>query len=416
MPLNVKTSNSTHAEPLPYKAFLLSLALSVMVTEMATDIYLMAQKILMVTFKTTPAAIMYSFSAYMVGMGLSIPIYGMLADKIGRRPVLLGAMGIFSLGSLLCPFSPTIEYLWVIRGFQGIGGGGAYIIAMTALSDRFAGNSLARAISLLQASIALSPAFSPIIGAWLLTLYNWKMNFYFLGAMAVCTWLFLWRYMPETHSEPRASFSCMAAFQAYCRVFKDPTFLSLTLLSALPFGALWAYLSGVTLYVLDKLHLDPWHFSLFQASEVLAYIAATLLNSRVLTYRDPFTLLGYGVWCCLSGAIFLALTALYAAGAISMIITAMCVFSFGLGFVFSNGVTLVMAAKTPHKGIRAASLSSTELLLPALVAWIIGHIYQERLLEPAISMLVIMLLTMVVYLWVSQQRTQGCKKNFPIDG
>ncbi len=73
-------------------------------------------------------------SAYSLAMVASMPLYGKLGDLYGRRRILLGAIGIFLIGSLACGMAQTMDQLLVARFVQGLGGGGLGEIAMATIA------------------------------------------------------------------------------------------------------------------------------------------------------------------------------------------------------------------------------------------------------------------------------------------
>ena len=62
--------------------------------------------------------------AYLLASVVTVPLYGQLGDRLGRRRVLCGAIALFSLGSLGCGLAPSLGWLLAARVLQGLGGGG----------------------------------------------------------------------------------------------------------------------------------------------------------------------------------------------------------------------------------------------------------------------------------------------------
>src|SRR5205085_6093556 len=77
------------------------------------------------------------FSAYLLASTVMVPIYGKLADLIGRRPTYFLGVGVFLVGSALCGAARSMEMLVVARTVQGIGAGAIFPLTMTIFGDLF---------------------------------------------------------------------------------------------------------------------------------------------------------------------------------------------------------------------------------------------------------------------------------------
>lgn len=77
------------------------------------------------------------FSVYMLASTVTVPLYGKLADMYGRKNLLMIAVGIFTLGSILCGLANSMVTLIIYRGIQGLGAGGMIPLSMIIVGDLF---------------------------------------------------------------------------------------------------------------------------------------------------------------------------------------------------------------------------------------------------------------------------------------
>jgi MFS family permease len=77
------------------------------------------------------------FSGYVLASAVTTPLYGRLADVIGRRPVLFAGIGIFVAGSMLCTAAWSMPVLIVARAVQGLGAGALLPVALTVVGDLY---------------------------------------------------------------------------------------------------------------------------------------------------------------------------------------------------------------------------------------------------------------------------------------
>ena len=74
-------------------------------------------------------------TAYILSSTIAVPLYGKFGDLFGRKIVLQVAIGLFLVGSALCGLAQNMTQLVLMRGLQGLGGGGLMVISMAAVAD-----------------------------------------------------------------------------------------------------------------------------------------------------------------------------------------------------------------------------------------------------------------------------------------
>src|SRR5215470_10755267 len=116
-------------------------------------------------------------TGYLLANAAVIPITGYLSDRVGSKTIFLLALGIFTLGSALCAFAPSVPALIAFRVFQGIGGGALLPVGMAIIFRLFDPTERARAIAVLMIPILLGPAFGPTLGGYLATAASWNAIF-----------------------------------------------------------------------------------------------------------------------------------------------------------------------------------------------------------------------------------------------
>ena len=126
-------------------------------------------------------------TAYLLTATAVTPLYGKLSDIHGRRITLLTAIGIFSLGSLICALSPTMTTLIVARALQGLGGGGLISLAQTIIADVVSPKERARYQGYIAGVFVTSSVAGPVLGGFFADKLHWSMIFWInlpLGLLA----------------------------------------------------------------------------------------------------------------------------------------------------------------------------------------------------------------------------------------
>jgi multidrug resistance protein len=116
-------------------------------------------------------------TAYLLAVGIVQPATGWLADRIGRKPVFLGAMVLFASGSLACAVSPSLGMVIFFRVIQGLGGGAMVPVGMAIIYEVFPSDRRGTAMGVWGIAAMAGPAIGPALGGWLVTAFDWRWLF-----------------------------------------------------------------------------------------------------------------------------------------------------------------------------------------------------------------------------------------------
>ncbi|WP_280423530.1 MDR family MFS transporter [Nocardia carnea] len=138
------------------------------------------------------------FSIYLLAQAVTVPIYGKVADMVGRKPVILFGIAVFALGSLLCGLAGNMLWLIVFRGIQGIGAGAIQPMTMTIAGDIYTLAERAKAQGYIAGVWALSSVAGPLLGGVFADYLGWRWIFLInLPLSAWAAWM-LSRHFAET--------------------------------------------------------------------------------------------------------------------------------------------------------------------------------------------------------------------------
>ncbi len=141
------------------------------------------------------------FSIYLLAQAVTVPIYGKLADTVGRKPVILFGIAMFALGSLLCGVATSMLGLIVFRAVQGIGAGAIQPMTMTIAGDLYTLSERARVQGYLASVWAMSSVAGPLLGGLFAEYVSWRWIFLVnLPLCALAGWMLVRSF---TESAPR---------------------------------------------------------------------------------------------------------------------------------------------------------------------------------------------------------------------
>lgn len=144
--------------------------------------------------------------AYMLTVAVLIPASGWIADRFGTRRIFFGAILLFTLGSLLCALSQTLDMLVGARVIQGLGGALMMPVGRLVVLRAYPRTELVRIMSFITVPALLGPLIGPTLGGWLVEYASWHWIFLLnipVGIIGCCA---AWKIMPDLRGAQRIRF------------------------------------------------------------------------------------------------------------------------------------------------------------------------------------------------------------------
>jgi EmrB/QacA subfamily drug resistance transporter len=124
------------------------------------------------------AGIEWVITAYTLSFASLLLPAGALADRFGRKRVLMSGLGLFTLASFFCGAAPSLDVLVAARAFQGIGAAMQLSAALATLSSSFKGDARARAFAFWGSVVGIGITMGPIVGGLITQTFGWRWAFY----------------------------------------------------------------------------------------------------------------------------------------------------------------------------------------------------------------------------------------------
>jgi MFS family permease len=221
-------------------------------------------------------------TVYMVGFGAGQLVYGPLADRFGRRPILIGTLIGFVAASVFAASSATFGALLFARLLQGLMSASTRVLAIAIVRDGASGRQMARTMSVAQMIFFLVPILAPTLGQGLLTFGPWRFIFYALGMFAAIVLAWVLVRVPETLPPARRVAISMTNLRSSYRLTLTNRYsIGYAIAASLTFGAIIAFVSSAQQIFVDEFGAGE-RFTLLFAICAGAMGVASFMNSRLV--------------------------------------------------------------------------------------------------------------------------------------
>jgi DHA1 family bicyclomycin/chloramphenicol resistance-like MFS transporter len=343
---------------------------------LSTDLYLPSMPGIALGLGVGPGTVQATLSVYILGFALTQLLAGPLSDRFGRRPVVLGGIAIYAVGSLIATAAGSIELLIGARLLQAIGTCCTVVCARAIVRDRYDPATGARRLSQAMSWVALMPLGAPIVGGLLATHFGWRAAFASMVALAVVALAVCVRSLRESHRSPDPDALRPGPMAAhYAAVLRSPTWLSFTLIGTAMYWGLFSFLAEASFVFVGVHGLSPAAFGVALSMVTTGFLLGTLSVRRVLPRLGMQRTIG--VATTIAAASGCTMLALAWAGVVHpmAIVVPQCLFVYGHGLAQSSWQAGSIAPFPRQAGAAAAMTGFVQNLVAAGAGALIARLH-----------------------------------------
>ncbi|MDQ3335802.1 MAG: multidrug effflux MFS transporter [Myxococcota bacterium] len=340
------------------------------IVALAIDMSLPAQPTLATTFRVSAETAALNLSLFMVPFAIVQVFIGYLSDAIGRRPVMLGGLGVFTIAGLACALSPTIEVLLVCRAIQGAGAAACPVVARAMIRDTQPPGQAARLLSTMLATLAIAPMLAPTLGSALMHAFNWRAIYSALATCGIALLLYASSTLDETLPVARrtaASFRGLG--RGFARFFRARGTKFPVIISSASFAGLFAYVAGSPFVLVEGYGVPVEHYGFYFALTAVAIMFGSITGGRMLhAGRSPGTMIVIGASIqVVAGGLVIAgtVTGMGLAGFLGPIM----LYFVGSGITSPSSMALAMEPLPELAGTASSAVGSSAMISGAIAAY-----------------------------------------------
>lgn len=338
---------------------------TVFLAQLGMSIYLPALPDIARDLGADASRVSWGLSVYLIGMALPMLLWGSLSQRLGRKPVLLAALGLYGLGNLALPLGTTVEAFLTLRLIQGIGASGISVMARVLIRDSFSGDLLAKALSWISIAFVIALGIGQYLGSLIQAVFGWEAIFQGLGAVSLAM----------AAAVSRARFPVLvqtgngqSAWGIYGLILRQRAFLLPALAGGLGYGVIVAFNTAAPLILQESFHWSPIEYGLLGWPVSAAYLLGALVVNAFVLRTGQRRMMGWGIALVLGGSMSMLAGSLTLSSIALLFWLPYCFAVFGQSLIYPISLSLANEG-SPVAGAYAMALSG---FLHQLMASVIG--------------------------------------------
>jgi len=321
-----------------------------------------------------PASVQLAVSLYLMGLAAAQLVFGPLADRFGRRPVVLAGLALATIASTTAMFAATIASLVVARVAQSLGASTGQTIGRAIIRDLYDREHAASMIGLVTSVVVLMPMVAPLIGGVLDTLFGWEAIFAFTAIVSftVFAWAVLTRNASLGSASPRHFRADLAALAS------SPRFFGYALCAGLGSAPFFSFLGGAPHVVVTVLERTSAEYGLWFFIPSIGFMSGNFAVSRLTSRFGVDALIWWGIALTITGCLLNVVVYVALPGwEMATIFLPQIIIGFGNGLLLPTSVAGAVSIRPQVAGTASGATGFIQMSVGAMAAQLGGHVVAQ---------------------------------------
>lgn len=334
-------------------------------------------------------AVQWVVSAYLLGLGLFQPLQGLLADRYGRRPVLLGGFALFVAASVLAAVAGSLGALVAARFLQAMGVSVATVVTRAVVNDSFGAEAAAVALSFITAVMGVAPILAPLVGGIATDHIGWRGIFWVHAGIAVLLLALLAARLRESRPAGSVGMTFGQLLAGARTLLADRGFLGHTgVYSALSAAGFVFITIGAALFE-HLFGMSGADFGLMWSGLAFAYVTGATSAGALARRFGAVRIRRFGMLCSIAAAAAFSVAAFLAVPRMGLFDASLALLMFANGLVSPLALAAAVRRRPDLAGAGSGLSSSLAMLASMVSAILTGALYDGTAGGCALLMVVV---------------------------
>jgi len=345
-------------------------------SQLALTIFLPSLPSIARSFDVAYGTAQLTLSVYLLAFAFAQLAVGPLSDSMGRRPALLASLVVFTIGSICCALSPTIETLIASRLIQACGACGGVVLGRAIVRDSRSGPEMMRSMGYMASAMALAPALSPLLGGQLLGAFGWQSNFWLTAAVGFAVLVAVWLILGETapKAPPRTTSVVRDYFDGFRVVLRERRFVGLMIAATCASAGFNVFFAGGPILLIQVMGVPAEVFGWFTLAWAGSFIVGSLVSNRLQRRVQSLLLIPIGQGILTLGALAMMATAALGFVTPLALIVPLMLMGWGNGLNMPNAMANALASVPANRvGAASALMGFVQMIAAALLTLLVGY-------------------------------------------
>ena len=363
------------------------------------------------SLNTSKESVQLTLSLFLLGMGMAQLVLGPLADRFGRRPVLIVALCVFIVASIASAIAPDVETLNIARILQSFGATAGITLGRTMIGDLYTRDQAASRIGYVTMAMVIAPMLSPLLGATIDEAFGWRAILLFCALFGAASLTLAAISLPETRPPSLKAATASDVIARTLSLIKNTRFLAYWGSSAFCSGMYFAFLGTAPYLMIEVMGQGKTDYGLWFIILSFGYMIGNFLSGRLAPRLGNIRLILIGAVIGLAGAV--AMLGI----ATTMVITPFLLFlpltltSFANGLILPNATAGGITVDAKAAGAASGLMGFGQMGLGAAISYITAKITHLSPVPMAIVMVICASLSLMASLVIWSRETKKSAAN-----
>lgn len=330
-----------------------------------------------------------AMSAFVITFAAAQLFCGMLADAVGRRPVIYGGLILYIVASLIGAGATSFVMVLTARALQGLGCAAVALLARTIVRDLLERTDAARTLALVGAIYGPVPSLAPLLSGLLVTMFSWRAPLLAMAVLCALVVLACLRFLPETlRIEQRLPLNPGGVMRSLGNLARSKALLAFVFANAFAYSVLFMFTTGAPQVIVGRLGESAGHYAIMLAISTTGFIVGCIASNRMIRTHSLEATLRIGTLIQIGAGVTMVIATWAFPGTWEALVLPEILYTVGWGVVQPQMQAGALSLHPRAIGQASALLGFGQLAIAGVIVALFARVTTGSSLSLALGMMV----------------------------